>query len=169
MLKPPSVRSGGSPSRGAPGHGSSPPGGVGGYGEYYPGQGGGGPPPPDAIFTTVHRMGTRPRVRGFRELERSKTQLTNLHTPVNRLLPGITTHCPRPSGAGEEAAGRAGWGPTDRSLLVAPCGAGCVIHLHHGPPPCRPIPWNKPGPAPTSAGARMKTRTRTGFQQTPRI
>ena len=52
-------------------------------------------------------MGTRPRVR---ELGRSKTRLTHLHTPINRFPPGYPIDCPRPSGAGEEAAGRAGWG-----------------------------------------------------------
>ena len=30
--------------------------------------------------------------------------------PGARISPGIATHCPRPSRAGEEAEGRAGWG-----------------------------------------------------------
>ncbi len=57
-------------------------------------------------------MRTRPRVR---ELKRSKTRLTRSQPPpINRFPPGIAPHCPAPQGPR--------WGPTERSLQIAPSG-----------------------------------------------
>ncbi len=86
--------------------------------------------------------------------------------------PGIATHCPHPSGAGEEAGGRAGWGLRG--------GIYEFRRLRGGgePPPRSPPPEaivttvhcpGEPGDTPRSPSTLrrvgMNTRTNTGVQQ----
>jgi len=89
-------------------------------------------PPPEAIPTTVHCPG-EPGINQVRAILPPAA-------PEHGFPPDISTHCPRPAGAGEERAAREGWGYEYRSLVrqgrgasPRPVGPSPRCDIRHGP------------------------------------